>query len=92
MGQPTVWAAQPHGWESDEAPTARLEATQGSRLNPLIENYERRNKEGIIEYHLQQVKNANLKLRELSSEERHAYCERLSKLQGKGFGIPRVPS
>ncbi|GJZ65839.1 hypothetical protein Tco_0622535 [Tanacetum coccineum] len=87
MGQPTVWVAQPHGWESDEAPTARLEgctgrleafcpgfyfpfAMQGSCLNPLIENYERRNKEGIIEYHLQQVKNANLKLRELSSAER----------------------
>ncbi|GJV92306.1 hypothetical protein Tco_1540119 [Tanacetum coccineum] len=60
--------------------------------NLLIENFEKRNKQGTIEYHLQQVKNANLKWRELQSAERHAYCERLSKLQGKGFGIPRVPS
>ncbi|GKA00837.1 hypothetical protein Tco_0673502 [Tanacetum coccineum] len=29
MGQPTVWVAQPHGWESDEAPTARLEGCTG---------------------------------------------------------------
>ncbi|GKF27455.1 hypothetical protein Tco_0083349, partial [Tanacetum coccineum] len=50
------------------------------------------NKHGTIEYHLQQVKNTNLKWRELPSAKRHAYCERLSKLQGKGFGIPRVPS
>ncbi|GJW10896.1 hypothetical protein Tco_1576723 [Tanacetum coccineum] len=92
MGQLTGWAAQPHGWENNEAPAARLEATQASRPNPLIENYEKWNKQGTIEYHLQQVKNANLKWRELPSAERHAYCERLSKLQGKGFGIPRVPS
>ncbi|GJQ99584.1 hypothetical protein Tco_0522569 [Tanacetum coccineum] len=92
MGQPTGWDAKPHGWESDERPAARLKATQGSHSNLLIENFEKRNKQGNVEYHLQQVKNANLKWRELQSAERHAYCERLSKLQGKGFGIPRVPS
>ncbi|GJT90813.1 hypothetical protein Tco_1079658, partial [Tanacetum coccineum] len=91
-GQPTSWAAQPHGWESDETPADRLEAMQGSNSNLLIANFEKRNKQGTIEYHLQQVKNANLKWRELPSVERHAYCERLSRLQGKGFGIPRVPS
>ncbi|GJV49406.1 hypothetical protein Tco_1439618 [Tanacetum coccineum] len=58
-GQPTGWDAQPHGWESDEIPAARLE-----------ESY----------------------ARELPLAERHAYCERLSKFQGKGFGISRVPS
>ncbi|GJY19385.1 putative reverse transcriptase domain-containing protein [Tanacetum coccineum] len=62
-----------------------LKAAQGSSPNPLIVNFEKRNKQGTIEYHLQQVKNSNLKLRELPSAERHAYCERLSKLQGKGF-------
>ncbi|GJW84058.1 hypothetical protein Tco_0157203 [Tanacetum coccineum] len=67
-------------------------ATQGSHLNPLIANFEKRNKQGTIEYHLQQVKNANLKWRELPLVERHTYCERLSKFQGKVFGIPRVPS
>ncbi|GKD04140.1 hypothetical protein Tco_1179114, partial [Tanacetum coccineum] len=41
--------------------------------------------QGTIEYHLQQVKNTNLKWRELPSTERHAYCERVSRL-------PRVPS
>nr|GEV25966.1 reverse transcriptase domain-containing protein [Tanacetum cinerariifolium] len=44
--------------------------TQDSRPNPLIENYEKSNKQA----------------------KRHAYCERLSKLQGKVFRIPRVPS
>ncbi|GKB23459.1 hypothetical protein Tco_0862860 [Tanacetum coccineum] len=75
MGQRTGWDAQPHGWENDETPAdwlkgcaRRLEkATQGSHPNPLIENFEKRNKHGTIEYHLQQVKNANLKWRELLS-------------------------
>ncbi|GJY81100.1 hypothetical protein Tco_1074133 [Tanacetum coccineum] len=57
-------------------------AMQGSHPNPLIENFEKRNKQGTIKYHLQQVKNANLKWRELQSVERHTYYERLSKLQG----------
>nr|GEU73406.1 hypothetical protein [Tanacetum cinerariifolium] len=57
-------------------------STQGSSLNPLIANFEKRNKHGTIGYHLQQVKNTNLKWRELPSAERHAYCERLYKLQG----------
>ncbi|GJW05134.1 hypothetical protein Tco_1563990 [Tanacetum coccineum] len=51
-------------------------AMQGSHPNPLIANFEKRNKQGTIEYHLHQVKNANLKWRELPSAERHAYCER----------------
>ncbi|GJU00057.1 hypothetical protein Tco_1110395 [Tanacetum coccineum] len=63
-------------------------ATQNSHPNPLTKNYEKRNKQGTIEYHVQPVKNANLKWRELPSMERHAYSERLSKLQGKGFGTP----
>ncbi|GJX20394.1 hypothetical protein Tco_0223071 [Tanacetum coccineum] len=48
-------------------------ATQSSHPNPLIANYEKRNGRGTIEYQLQQVKNANLKWRELPSIERHAY-------------------
>ncbi|GKB27991.1 putative ribonuclease H-like domain-containing protein [Tanacetum coccineum] len=48
--------------------------------------------EGYRTYKKVEVKNANLKWKELPSTERHAYCERLSRLQGKGFGIPRVPS
>ncbi|GJS39462.1 zinc finger, CCHC-type containing protein [Tanacetum coccineum] len=66
-------------------------AKQSSCPNPFIANFEKRNKHGTIKYHLQQVKNINLKWRELSSE-RQDYCERLSKLQGKEFGIPRVLS
>nr|GEZ35944.1 hypothetical protein [Tanacetum cinerariifolium] len=58
-------------------------ATQSLHPNPLIANFEKRNKQGTIEYHLQQVKNYNLKWRELPSAERHAYCERLSKLQAE---------
>nr|GEV50983.1 hypothetical protein [Tanacetum cinerariifolium] len=56
-------------------------ATQGSSPNPLIANFEKRNSHGTIEFYLQQVKNTNLKWRELPSAERHAYSERLTKLQ-----------
>ncbi|GJR96631.1 hypothetical protein Tco_0268805 [Tanacetum coccineum] len=87
--QPTGWDPQPHDWDDDETPADRLEvragrlekATQGSSPNPLIANLEKRNKHGTIEYHLQQVNNTNLKWRQLPSAERHAYSERLSKLQ-----------
>ncbi|GKC76211.1 hypothetical protein Tco_1126985 [Tanacetum coccineum] len=67
----------------------KRKSTQSSHQNLLIANYEKRNSTGTIEYHLQQ-KNANLKWRELPSMERHAYCERLSKLQGKEIRTPRV--
>nr|GEU90390.1 hypothetical protein [Tanacetum cinerariifolium] len=62
-------------------PNTSEKATQSSHLNPLITNYEKRNKQGTVEYYVQQVKNANLKWEELPSIERHAYCEQLSKLQ-----------
>ncbi|GJT08040.1 hypothetical protein Tco_0842502 [Tanacetum coccineum] len=58
--------------------------------NPLIAEYERRNKRNTITYSLQPVSNANLKWRDLPSVERHAYCEKLSKLQERSFGVPRV--
>ncbi|GJX00495.1 retrovirus-related pol polyprotein from transposon TNT 1-94 [Tanacetum coccineum] len=58
--------------------------------NPLIVEYERRNKRNTITYSLQPVSNANLKWRDLPSVERHAYCEKLSKLQERSFGVPRV--
>ncbi|GJS99973.1 hypothetical protein Tco_0821143 [Tanacetum coccineum] len=67
-GQSIGWAAQPHGWESDETPAARLEGCarrleyfwsenffpfdliiQGSHPNPLIANFEKRNKQGYKE-------------------------------------------
>ncbi|GJW37359.1 hypothetical protein Tco_0060279 [Tanacetum coccineum] len=58
--------------------------------NPLIAEYERRNKRNTITYSLQPVSNANLKWKDLPSVERHAYCEKLSKLQERSFGVPRV--
>ncbi|GJY17724.1 retrovirus-related pol polyprotein from transposon TNT 1-94 [Tanacetum coccineum] len=58
--------------------------------NPLIAEYERRNKRNTITYSLQPVSNANLKWRDLPSVDRHAYCEKLSKLQERSFGVPRV--
>ncbi|GJS28522.1 hypothetical protein Tco_0489142 [Tanacetum coccineum] len=58
--------------------------------NPLIAEYERRNKRNTITYSLQPVSNANLKWRDLPSVERHAYCKKLSKLQERSFGVPRV--
>ncbi|GJS80406.1 retrovirus-related pol polyprotein from transposon TNT 1-94 [Tanacetum coccineum] len=58
--------------------------------NPLIAEYERRNKRNTITYSLQHVSNANLKWKDLPSVERHAYCEKLSKLQEISFGVPRV--
>nr|GEW97586.1 hypothetical protein [Tanacetum cinerariifolium] len=75
--------------ESKKFPRTRLQVS-GKHPNQLIANFKKRDKQGTIEYHLQQVKNFNLKWRELPLAERHAYCKRLSKLQGKGFGIPRV--
>ncbi|GJT19915.1 retrovirus-related pol polyprotein from transposon TNT 1-94 [Tanacetum coccineum] len=58
--------------------------------NPLIAEYERRNKRNTITYSLQPVLNANLKWRDLLSVEIHGYCEKLSKLQERSFGVPRV--
>ncbi|GJY08617.1 hypothetical protein Tco_0375671 [Tanacetum coccineum] len=52
-----------------------MKSTQSSHPNPLIANYKKQNGRGTIEYQLQQIKNANLKWRELPSMERHAYCE-----------------
>ncbi|GJZ45813.1 hypothetical protein Tco_0593409 [Tanacetum coccineum] len=58
--------------------------------NPLIAKYERRNKRNTITYSLKPVFNANLKWKDLPSIKRHAYCEKLSKLQERSFGVPRV--
>ncbi|GJU34302.1 hypothetical protein Tco_1182656 [Tanacetum coccineum] len=58
--------------------------------NPLIAEYERRNKRNTITCLLQPVSNANLKWRDLPSVKRHAYCEKLSKLQEMSFRVPRV--
>ncbi|GKA96404.1 retrovirus-related pol polyprotein from transposon TNT 1-94 [Tanacetum coccineum] len=58
--------------------------------NPFIAEYERRNKRNTITYSLQPVSNANLKWKDLPSVERHAYYEKLSKLQERSFGVSRV--
>nr|GFC11961.1 hypothetical protein [Tanacetum cinerariifolium] len=58
--------------------------------NSLIVEYEKRNKRNTITYSLQPVSNANLKWKDLPSIERHAYCKKLSKLQQRSFGVPRV--
>ncbi|GJV15107.1 hypothetical protein Tco_1360430 [Tanacetum coccineum] len=58
--------------------------------NPLNAKYVKRNDKCSINYKLQSVTNANLKWRDLPSMEWHAYCERLSKLQQKSIGTPRV--
>ena len=65
-------------------------ATRDTPQNPLVAKYERRNRVGVIMYNLQPVTNANLKWKDLSSMERHAYSEKLSKLQLKNIGTPRV--
>ncbi|GKE13653.1 retrovirus-related pol polyprotein from transposon TNT 1-94, partial [Tanacetum coccineum] len=63
-------------------------------IERFIEKFKNKDDASTIKFiYLQpREKNANLKWRELQSAERHAYYERLSKLQGKGFRIPRVPS
>ena len=65
-------------------------ATKDTPRNQLVANYERRNRVGIVTYQLQSIKNANLKWKDLPSMERHAYSEKLSKLQLKNIGTPRV--
>nr|GEZ30463.1 hypothetical protein [Tanacetum cinerariifolium] len=58
--------------------------------NPFIAEYKKRNKRNTITYSFQPVSNANLKWKDLPSVERRAYCEKLSKLQERSFGVPRV--
>ncbi|GJX81010.1 hypothetical protein Tco_0329159 [Tanacetum coccineum] len=58
--------------------------------NPLITEYEKRNKKNTITYSLQPVSNGNLKWKDLPSVERHTYCERLLKLHDRSIGVPRV--
>nr|GEV81089.1 hypothetical protein [Tanacetum cinerariifolium] len=67
-----------------------LKSRKDTLLNPLITEYERRNKRNTITYSLKPVSNANLKWKDLPSVKRHAYCEKLSKLQEMSFGVPRV--
>ncbi|GJZ82986.1 hypothetical protein Tco_0648159 [Tanacetum coccineum] len=74
---------------TNEATTDR-KATRNTQPNPLIAKYEKRNHGGVIEYTLQTVTNANLKRKDLLSVERHTYYEKLSKLQQKNTGTPRV--
>ncbi|GJW89225.1 retrovirus-related pol polyprotein from transposon TNT 1-94 [Tanacetum coccineum] len=73
-------------------PSGRMftRATKNTPSNPLIAKYEKRNRVGMVEYALRPVTNANLKLKDLPSVERHAYCEKLSKLQLQNIGTPRV--
>ncbi|GJY57972.1 hypothetical protein Tco_0457864 [Tanacetum coccineum] len=67
-----------------------IKATKSLHINPLTAKYEKQKDKGTINYTLQQVTNANLKWQDLPSMERHAYCERLSRLQQKSIRTPRV--
>ncbi|GJW87133.1 hypothetical protein Tco_0162473 [Tanacetum coccineum] len=58
--------------------------------NPLIAEYKKMNKKNTITYSLQPVSNGNLKWKDMPPLERHTYCERLSKLQDRSIGVPRV--
>ncbi|GKF36163.1 hypothetical protein Tco_0112921 [Tanacetum coccineum] len=69
---------------------AREKSRKETLPNPLIAEYERKNKRNTITYSLQPVSNANLKWKDLCFVERHAYYEKLSKLQERSFGVPRV--
>ncbi|GJS00226.1 hypothetical protein Tco_0316734 [Tanacetum coccineum] len=91
--------ALPDDREDDRAPcqaadmlcrAAREKSCEDTLPNPLIAEYKRRNKRNTITYSLQHVSNANLIWKDLPSIKRHAYCEKLSKLQERIFGVPRV--
>ncbi|GJT43328.1 hypothetical protein Tco_0952043 [Tanacetum coccineum] len=58
--------------------------------NPLITKYEKKNGKKTINYTLKPITSAYLRWRDLPSVERHAYSERLLRLQQKNFGTPRV--
>ncbi|GJZ60426.1 hypothetical protein Tco_0616242 [Tanacetum coccineum] len=69
--------------EDDRAPcraadmlcrAAREKSRKDTLPNPLIAEYERRNKRNTITYSFQPVSNANLKWKDFPSVERHAYC------------------
>ncbi|GKA48297.1 hypothetical protein Tco_0741255, partial [Tanacetum coccineum] len=66
---------------------ARGKSRKDTLPNPLIAEYEKRNKRNTITYSLQPVSNVNLKWRDLPFVERHAYCKKLSKLQERSFGV-----
>ncbi|GJU41595.1 hypothetical protein Tco_1194552, partial [Tanacetum coccineum] len=82
--RPPCWATDMLCW------AAREKSRKDTLPNPLIAEYERRKKRNTITYSLKPVLNANLKWKDFLSVERHAYCEKLSKLQEKSFGVPRV--
>ncbi|GJU01899.1 retrovirus-related pol polyprotein from transposon TNT 1-94 [Tanacetum coccineum] len=76
--------------EDDRAPcrvadmlcrAAREKSRKDTLPNPLIAEYERRNKRNTITYLLQPMSNANLKWKDLSSVERHAYYEKLEMMK-----------
>ncbi|GJZ01300.1 hypothetical protein Tco_0519261 [Tanacetum coccineum] len=64
--------------------------TKDTPPNPLIAKYEKNNGKKTIHYTLKPVTSAYLRWRDLPSVESHAYSERLSRLQQKNFGMPRV--
>ncbi|GKA87096.1 hypothetical protein Tco_0808807 [Tanacetum coccineum] len=55
--------------------------------NPLITEYEKRNKRNTIAYSLQPVSNANLKWRDLPSVERHALPVKVIKIAERSFVV-----
>ena len=59
-------------------------------VNPIVTKYVQRNAKSKVKYTLNQERNENLKFSNLRKEEKHAFRERLSKLQGREIAKPRL--
>ncbi|GJS30445.1 hypothetical protein Tco_0491065 [Tanacetum coccineum] len=86
--EPSIYKNQPrpNGWIGLKG------TSSSSRLppNPIILKYTRREAKRAIHFDLQPVTHEYLKWSRLSAGEKNAYNERISKLQNRQFGVPRL--
>lgn len=59
-------------------------------INPLVTKFCERNEKKKVKYSVKKEANANLKFKDLTDGEKHAFRERLSKLQHRQCLVPRV--
>jgi hypothetical protein len=65
-------------------------SSRGVKFNPIVTKYVLRNSKQKVSYNLQAERNDNLKFKDLKKEEKHAFRERLSKLQGRRITPSRL--
>ena len=69
---------------------SQTEGSSRGKVNPIVTKYVYRNSKERVTYQLSSERNDNLKFKNLRSDEKHAYRERLSKLQKRKIVVPRL--